>query len=275
MPETPTTAPDIQAIKARMKATWSAGDFGVIARQVEQANRDVVDSLNLAPGTRVLDVACGTGNSAIPAAQRGAVVTGVDIAPNLLEQARARAAEARVAATFQEGDAEALAFPDGAFDVVISVFGAMFAPRPELVAKELTRVVRPGGRIVMANWIPTSFIGESFRLGAKYVPPPPGMPTPLLWGDEATVRQRLHDGIAHLDLSRQTATFVQPVGEEQVFDEFRRYFGPTIRTLESLDDAGKESFHRDSVALWKQHNQAKDGTVRVTSEYLRVIATKA
>ena len=150
---------NLQTIKEKMKATWMAGDFGQIARYNAKAAEEFVQRLNLSPGTRVLDVACGTGNLAIPAARARAIVTGIDIASNLVEQAKKRAAEEGVTAKFEEGDAEQLPYADGEFDVVMSMFGAMFAPRPEVVASELLRVCRPGGMIAMANWTPRGFVG--------------------------------------------------------------------------------------------------------------------
>src|SRR6267143_822604 len=158
---------DVDALKERLRSTWTAGDFGIIARLVEEANEEIVARLDIKRGTKVLDVACGTGNSAIPAAKRGADVTGVDISANLIEQARARAKDAGLQIRFEEGDAERLSFPDSAFDLVISIFGAMFAPRPDLVASELKRVCRPGGKMVMGNWTPGGFAGKMFRLGGQ------------------------------------------------------------------------------------------------------------
>src|SRR5215471_13702387 len=152
----------MEQLKEKMRASWMAGDFGQIARYQEKEAAAFVSRLGIPPGARVLDVACGTGNTAIPAARAGARVTGVDIATNLLEQARARAAAEGVDATFQEGDAERLQFPDASFDFVVSVYGAMFAPRPELVAGEFLRVCRPGGKIAMGNWTPAGFVGQMF-----------------------------------------------------------------------------------------------------------------
>src|SRR5215472_2414211 len=196
-----TTAPDITALKAKVREAWMAGDFGVIARYAEAAEEEFIARLKLTPGTHVLDVASGTGNTAIPAARTGAAVVGVDIAPNLLVQARERAREAGVQVEFREGDAEQLAFPDGSFDMIISIFGAMFAPRPERVASELLRVCRPGGTIAMGNWTPSGFVGKMFAVSAKHVPPPPGVPAPSLWGDEAVVRQRLGQGAREIKFS--------------------------------------------------------------------------
>ena len=166
----------MQGLKSRLKGTWSAGDFGRIAKSYEQGAAEFVARLALAPGLRVLDVACGTGNLAIPAAKAGAQVVGIDIAPNLVVQARQRAAAAGLDIRFEEGDAEALPYESGSFDRVLSMFGAMFAPRPELVARELMRVTRPGGTVAMANWTPGSFIGGMFKTIGALVPPPAIMP---------------------------------------------------------------------------------------------------
>jgi SAM-dependent methyltransferase len=269
------TTSDIDALKARLRSTWMAGDFGVIARSVEEANEELVERLDIKPGTKVLDVACGTGNSAIPAARRGAEVIGIDIAPNLIEQARERASSAGVTARFEEGDAEKIGYPDASFDLIITVFGAMFAPRPDVVAAELKRVTRPGGRIVMGNWTPTSFTGKMFKLGAKYVPPPPLMTPPVQWGDENIVRERFREGISKLELNRRIAVFRFPFNEAEVVEHFKKYFGPTTRTFEALDSAGQEAYRRDMEALWKDHNVATDGTVRADGEFLEVIATRA
>src|SRR5258705_2912721 len=202
-----TSKPEMESLKSRLKAMWMTGDFGQVAKIIETGAEEFIDRLALQPGVRVLDVACGSGNLAIPAARAGAIVTGVDIAPNLLEQARARAESEGLTIQFDEGDAEELPYGDATFDTVVSMFGAMFAPRPELVAAELLRVCRPGGRIAMANWTPEGFIGQMFKTTGKHVPPPPTMPSPLKWGDEATVRERLQDGGAGLKLRRGTSLF--------------------------------------------------------------------
>jgi SAM-dependent methyltransferase len=270
-----TTASDIEALKARLRATWTAGDFGVIARLVEKTNEDIVSRLGIKPGMKVLDVACGTGNSAIPAARLGADVIGVDIAPNLIEQARERAKAAGVQARFEEGDAEKLSFPDASFDYVISIYGAMFAPRPDVVAAELKRVCRPGGKIVMGNWIPSGFAGETFKLGAQYVPPPPGMAPPTQWGDENIVRQRFAEGISDLRLTPRIAAMILPFNEAEAVEHFRKFFGPTIRTFEALDGERQAAYRKDLEGLWKKYNKATDGTVQIDSEFLEVVATRA
>src|SRR4029453_1855233 len=198
-----TTKPEMESLKSRLKAMWMTGDFGQVAKIIETGAEEFIDRLALQPGVRLLDVACGSGHLASPGARAGAIVTGVDIATNLLEQARARAESEGLTIQFDEGDAEDLPYDDAAFDTVVSMFGAMFAPRPELVAAELLRVCRPGGRIAMGNWTPEGFIGQMFKTTGKHVPPPPNMPSPLKWGDEETVRERLGVGVADLQLTKR------------------------------------------------------------------------
>jgi len=267
-------AMDINAIKERMRDTWMAGDFGVIAAYITEAAENFVAHLDIAKGARVLDVACGTGNTAIPLARAGILVTGVDIASNLIEQARARVAKEGVKAKFEEGDAEQLQFPDGSFDAIISMFGAMFAPRPERVVAEFVRVCRPGGLIAMANWTPTGFVGESFKTMATHVPPPPGIPAPPLWGDEPTVRERFSKGAARISFSRQMCTFKYPFPPAEVVKLFREYFGPMKVGFSRLDPAGQSALASDLEGVWARHNKAKDGTTIVDGEYLEVKAIR-
>jgi SAM-dependent methyltransferase len=266
--------PEMESLKTRLKAMWMTGDFGQVAKHIETGAEEFIARLALQPGVRLLDVACGSGNLALPAARAGAVVTGVDIATNLLEQARSRAESESLTIQFDEGDAENLPYDAAAFDVIVSMFGAMFAPRPELVAAELVRVCRPGGRIAMANWTADGIIGQMFKIGGKYVPPPPNMPSPLQWGDEETVRQRLRDGIADLQLTRQICPFVYPFPPAEVVEFFRTYYGPTQRIFDALDSNGQAMLRNDLERLWTEYNQATDNTTYVEGEYLEVIATK-
>lgn len=263
---------EMEALKAKLRATWIAGDFGEIARSIEAGAKEFVERLGVTPGMKVLDVACGTGNLALPAARAGADVTGVDIAPNLIEQAQANAAAEGLSAKFDVGDAEAMPYADGEFELVMTMFGAMFAPRPEVAAGELRRVCAPGGRIAMANWTPAAFTGQMFKTNAKYVPPPPGMPSPVLWGDEETVRQRFSEGIADLQMTKRPIEFTYPFGPAEVVEHFRKYFGPTQKAFESLDTEKQDALRNDLVQLWTEYNHATDGTTAVTSEYLEVIA---
>lgn len=266
--------PEMENLKSKLRATWIAGDFGEIAKSIEEGAEEFVARLGLKSGTKVLDVACGTGNLAIPAAMAGADVTGVDIAPNLIEQAITRAEAEGVKAKFDVGDAEALPYNDGEFDGVMTMFGAMFAPRPDVTASELKRVTKPGGLIVMANWTPEAFTGQMFKTNAKHVPPPPNMPSPILWGTEDAVRERFADGISDLQMTRRKITFTYPFGPTDVVEHFRKFFGPTQKAFESLDAAGQAALRADLEALWNASNQATDGTTKVESEYLEVRAVK-
>ena len=270
-----TTQPEMESLKTRLKSMWMAGDFGQIANVIQAGADEFIASLGLKPGNRVLDVACGSGNLAIPAARTGARVTGVDIATNLLEQARARAESEGLTIQFDEGDAESLPYDDGAFDVVITMFGAMFAPRPELVSSELVRVCEPGGRIAMANWTPAGFIGQMFKVTGKHVPPPPSMPSPLKWGDEETVRERLTNGIADLRLTSRMCAFKFPFPPADVVEFFRMYYGPTQRAFGALDENAQAALRKDLEQLWSDNNQATDGTTHVDAEYLEVLATRS
>lgn len=267
--------PELETLKTRLKAMWMTGDFGQVAKIIESAADEFIARLELKPDERVLDVACGNGNLALPAARAGAVVTGVDIATNLVEQARARAASAGLTIRFDEGDAENLQYDDEAFDTVVTMFGAMFAPRPERAGAELIRVCRSGGRIAMANWTPEGFIGQMFKIGATHVPPPPNMPPPVMWGIEENVRERLRDGIDDLQFARRICRFKFPFSPAEVVEFFRTYFGPTQRAFDALDKEGQAALRNDLVQLWSENNQATDGTTAVDGEYLEVIATKS
>lgn len=265
--------PEMEALKSRLKATWMAGDFGQIARSYTPGAEEFVARLNLTPGVRVLDVACGTGNLAIPAARAGARVTGVDIASNLLEQGRARAAAAGLPIEFDEGDAEQMPYPDASFDVVVTMFGAMFAPRPEPTAAELLRVCRAGGRIAMANWTPAGFIGQMFKITGTHVPPPPDMAPPMRWGDQASVQERLK-GVKELTFTPRLITFTFPMAPPDVVEFFRLYYGPTQRAFGALDAERQKALRGDLERLWSQHNRAREGSTQVESEYLEVLAVR-
>jgi SAM-dependent methyltransferase len=264
-----------EKLKQRMRETWMAGDFGQIARYSARCAAEFVDRLSLQPGVHVLDVACGTGNLAIPAARKGAQVTGADIATNLLDQARQRAATDNLQIAFEEGDAERLPFSDAQFDVVMTMFGAMFAPRPELAAAELGRVCRPGGTIAMANWTPDGFIGKVFALGAKYIAPPEGIPAPVRWGEEDVVRKRLGPYASEIRTVPQMAEFDFPFPPSQVVRFFREYFGPTKVAFSRLDAEAQTAYAADLENLWRENNEADSERTRIRGEYLEVVATRS
>ena len=272
---TTTLSPEMEALKAKLKATWTAGDFGQIAKSYAPGAAEFVDRLNLQPGERVLDVACGTGNLTIPAAKSGASVIGQDFAPNLLEQGRAWAKAEGLPIQFDENDAEALPYTDASFDTDITMFGAMFTPRPDVVAAELARTCQPGGRIAMANWTPGGFIGQMLKIVGKHVPPAPGMPSPVLWGDEATARERLNGSVSNLQLTRRSITFNFPFAAPEVVECFRLYYGPTYKAFGTLDEKGQAALRQELEQHWSAHNQSKNGVTRVESEYLEVVAIRA
>lgn len=270
-----TDTPNIEAVKSKMKSTWEAGDYGAFAKYMEPGAIEILDSWNIAPGQTMLDVGCGAGQTAIPAAKNGVKVTGVDIASNLIEQARTRAQTEELDAHFHEGDAEQLNFPDASFDVVISLIGAMFAPQPDKVAAELLRVCRPGGRIIMGNWTPQGLPGQMFKTIGKYISPPPGVQPPPLWGDEDTVRQRLGQGTSNLILTRRLyPSWHYPFPPEQVVDFFGQYFGPIHRALATLDEKSKTSLQKDLEQLFAQFNHATDGTTTLEGEFLEVVGIR-
>jgi SAM-dependent methyltransferase len=210
------------------------------------------------------------------AARRGCRVSGLDIASNLIAQARERAGHEALDIEYTEGDAEAMPYADASFDVVVSMYGVMFAPRPERVASELLRVTKPGGLIALANWTPTGFIGKMFAVFARHVPPPAGLPSPLLWGDDATVRARFDGQLRDLRLTPRIARLCFPFDPSGTVEFFRRYYGPTQRAFESLDPASRERLRHDLVELEARHNVSllRDET-DTPSEYLEVHARRA
>ena len=265
--------PEMATLKSKLKTTWEAGDFAEIARHIEDAAEKFVDRLNIQPGTKVLDVACGSGNLAVAAARKGADVTGIDIAENLVEAAKRRAEAEGLDITFEQGDAEAMPYEDSSFDFVMTQFGAMFAPRPEVTASELIRVCRSGGTIAMANWTPASFAGQMFKLSAKYLPPP-DMPPPVLWGVPEEVRARFGDRVTELNMTPIFAEFDYEEDPAGVVELFRKYFGPTVMAFKAVPQEHHEAFRSDMEALWAANNTATDGGTEVRSEFLEVIARK-
>jgi SAM-dependent methyltransferase len=271
-----TNPPSIDQIKTNMRNTWMAGDFGVVAKTISAGADAFIQRLAIPAGKRVLDIATGTGNLAIPLARSGCLVTGVDIAPNLLEQARERAAAEGLTAQFDEGDAEALPYADASFDAVVTMFGAMFAPRPELVAKEIARVLKPSGTLAMANWDPAGFVGQMFKIGSKHVPPPPGVRPPVLWGDDAAVRERLGSNFTNIQTEIVPILFDMPYDAAGCVTFFRTYFGPTKTGFSKLDEAGQRAYAADLEAMWSSANTAHDpsGHTLVHAQYLQVTATR-
>lgn len=264
---------DPAALKARLLATWSAGDFAVVGTTLQIVGETLCEAADIRGGDRVLDVACGNGNAALAAARRWAEVTGIDFVPSLIARARERALAERLPVDFMEGDAERLPFEDGWFDVVTSVYGAMFAGDPERAAREMVRVCRPGGRIAMANWTPGGFIGEMLRLVGRHVPPPAGAPSPLAWGTREGLERLFGAHAAHLGVVSRDYVFRYRSARHFV-DVFRAYYGPTVRAFAALDAAGQAALEADLLALLDSYDRSGDGTLVVSSEYLEVLVRK-
>src|SRR5499427_423326 len=263
----------LDELKTRLRTTWMTGDYGRFSRYMERDAEAFYRRLPIQPGAQLLDVGCGAGQLALIAARAGALVTGCDIASNWLVQARRSAAAEGLTVVFEEGDAEALPYEDATFDAVVSLIGAMFAPRPERVAAELTRVCRPGGTIAMGNWTPTGFVGKMFKIIAKFIAPS-GMPSPVLWGDEATVRERFAEGIAELECAVRIYHFEYPFPPDAVVDFFKTNYGPMTRAFDALDSKGREQLHNELATLWSAHNKSEGNTTLVDAEYLEVIAIR-
>jgi SAM-dependent methyltransferase len=262
---------DLAAIKRGQQAMWASGDFGVIAALIHVVAERLADSADLVAGSRVLDVAGGTGNAAIAAARLGCAVTCTDYVPELLERGRERAQAERLDIEFETADAESLPYEDGAFDGVLSVFGAMFAPDQPQAAAELVRVCRPGGLIALASWTPEGFLGEWFRTTAAHVPPPAGVASPLRWGTEDGIAELLGDGVGYVRMERRTFTWRFSDAAAYV-DTFRRWYGPTVKAFAAADDPA--ALERDLLALVEREARTREGAIAVPAEYLEVVAVR-
>lgn len=262
------------------KALWEKGDFTEIAGYMRQSGEAVVQSLGVTPPLRVLDLGCGDGTTAVPLARMGAEVVGIDIARNLVEAGNKRAAEAGLTnLQFQEGDAcDLQGVDDGSFDLTLSIFGAMFAPKPLDVAKEMVRVTKPGGRIVMGNWIPNdpTFVAQLLKVSSVFTPPPPeGFVSPMTWGMETHIAERFGQaGVPRENISmvKDTFHFVSPDKHpEHVVDSFRRFYGPTMNAFESAEKNGEENeLHRQLLELAKAQNMSGNGGTLIPATFLRV-----
>lgn len=268
-------AMEMQALREAGQKTWSEGDFAVVAAIVMMVSEELVEALEVVPGERVLDVACGSGNAALAAARRSwGGVTGVDFVPALLARARERAAAERLEIEFVEGDAADLPFAEAEFDVVSSVFGAMFAPDQAQAAAELLRVCKPGGRIGMANWVPDGPVSQLFAIVAKHAPPPPGFTPPVLWGTEEKVRELLGPGLTDLKMERRVSR--QPFRSiDHYLEIFRSYFGPIKMAFDRVGVDGEAALEADLREQLEKCNTAGDRAFVLEPEYLQVIATRA
>ncbi|MBR0669162.1 class I SAM-dependent methyltransferase [Roseomonas hellenica] len=268
----PASAPvDLGALKARQQATWATGDYAVVGTTLQIVGERICEAVDLRAGERVLDVAAGNGNATLAAARRFAEVTSTDYVAALLERGRERAGAERLAVAFQEADAEALPFDDRSFDVALSTFGVMFTPDQEKAASELTRVVRSGGRIGLANWTPEGFIGQVFKTIGRHVPPPAGVRSPALWGTEARLAE-LFPGHG-ISATKQIFNF-RYRSADHMLDIFRTYYGPMNRAFAALDGAGQAALADDIQALIARMNRGGADTLIVPSEYLEAVVTR-
>ena len=266
-------AVNLTTVKDHQQQTWDTGNYALIGNPLVIMGERLCEAVDLRSGQRVLDIATGSGNTALSAARRYCRVTGIDYVSALIEQARARAAAESLPVDFAIGDAEDLAYPDAAFDAVLSTVGVMFTADQERAAHELLRVCRPGGKIGLANWTPDGYVGQMFRIVGRYAPPPDGVRSPLQWGTEERLRELFGMGIVALEVTRHHYTFRFPSARHFV-EHFRTYYGPMHRAFAAQDAARQEALTDDLLALLAEWNTADDGTLVVPSAYLEVVATR-
>jgi len=267
-----TAAPDLAAVKTKQQAMWASGDFAVIGTTLQIVGETICEAVDLRAGERVLDVAAGNGNATLAAARRFADVTSTDYVPALLEGGRRRAEAEGLSVRFEPADAENLPYGDASFDVILSTYGVMFAPDHQRSARELMRVCRPGGRIGLASWTPAGFLGDLFRTVAKYVPPVPGVQSPLLWGTDAHLRT-LFEGVAKIEHTPRHFAFRYQSAEHFV-DVFRTFYGPVHKAFLGLDATGQAALEADLLALLRRANSGGERGLVVQAEYLETVITK-
>jgi SAM-dependent methyltransferase len=272
-PSDPCPPVDLDAVKVRQHGAWSSGDYAVVGTTLQIVGEDLCEALDLRSGQKVLDVAAGNGNASIAAARRWCNVTSTDYVPNLLERARERAQAERLDIEFRTADAEALPFPDAAFDVVMSTFGVMFTPDQDRAASELIRVCRHGGKIGLANWTPEGFIGQLFKTIGQHITPPAGTRSPALWGTRPRIAELFGSQAVSIDAESRNFVF-RYRSPAHWLEVFRSYYGPLLKTFAALDLAGQIALENDILALIARFNRAEDGTAVLPSEYLEVVITR-
>jgi len=262
---------DLAVVKARQQAMWASGDFAIIGTTLQIVGESLCEAVDLEAGTRVLDVACGNGNAALAAARRWCQATGLDYVPELLEGARERARAERLELELVEGDAERLPFEDATFDVALSTYGIMFAPDQERAAREVVRVVKPGGTIGLANWTPDGFIGQLLGTVGKHVPPPAGVASPIQWGTEARLAD-LFPAVRSIRATRKEFVFrYESAGH--FIDVFRRFYGPTHKAFGALNPEGQARLAADIADLSSRFNRRATSFV-VPAEYLEIVIAR-
>jgi len=263
------------AVKGLLRAMWMRGDFGAFSPYTEAGDEKIAQQVQVRPDERILDAACGAGVFALRAARAGADVTGIDIASNLIEQARSRASSQGLEIQFDEGDVEALPYQDGSFDTVVSQFGVMFAPRPAVVTAEIARVLKPGGRVALFCWTPSSWVGQLYRIVNRHASPPPNTPNPLAWGDETTACERLAPGFTDIQTRSELYRMQFPFGPNPALEFFLRNMGPVSQAYASLQEAEKQqALKADLERFFLETNQGQPNAWQVDSEYLEIKARK-
>jgi ubiquinone/menaquinone biosynthesis C-methylase UbiE len=265
--------PDLAAVKARQQGAWSSGDYAVVGTTLQIVGEELCEALDVRAGQKVLDVAAGNGNVALAAARRWCEVIATDYVPALLERARERAAAERLDIEFREADAEALPFPSGSFDIVVSTFGVMFTPDQERAAAELIRVCKHGGKIGLANWTPDGFIGQLFKTIGQHVPPPPGVKSPALWGSRPRLSELFEPHAASVRSVQRNFVF-RYRSPEHWLEVFKGYYGPLLKTFAALEPSAQAALRRDVLALIDRFNRSGDASMVVPSEYLEVVITR-
>ena len=271
--DTPAATPDLTALKMRQQSAWSSGDYAVVGTTLQIVGEELCEALDLRPGRKVLDVAAGNGVASLAAARRWCDVVSTDYVPSLLERGRARASAEGLTIQFKEADAEALPFADGAFDTVVSTFGVMFTPNQDQAAAELLRVCKSGGQIGLANWTPDGFIGQLFKTLGKYLPPPAGVKSPMLWGTRERLTEMFGRGATAINVEPRHFNFRYRSAEHFV-DVFRTYYGPMLKAFAALDETKQHGLKADLIALIARMNKFNDGPMAVPSEYLEITITK-
>lgn len=269
----PAAAPDLATVKTRQQAAWSTGNYAVVGTTLQIVGEDLCEALDLRSGSKVLDVAAGNGNATLAAARRWCEVTSTDYVPSLLEAGKARAQAEGLEVRFQQADAENLPFADASFDAVLSTFGVMFTPDQEKAAAELARVCRPGGKIGLANWTPESFIGQLFKTIGKYVPPAPGLQSPVLWGTQARLETLFGRSAAEIRVVSRQFNFRYHSAAHWL-EVFRTFYGPVNKAFGALDAHAQAAFARDVMALIDSRNRSGDATLVLPSEYVEVVIVR-
>ena len=264
---------DLTAVKARQQGAWSSGDYAVVGTTLQIVGEELCEALDIRSGQKVLDVAAGNGNASLAAARRWCDVVATDYVPALLDRARERADAERLSIEFREADAEALPFPNGSFDVVVSTFGVMFTPDQDRAAAEMIRVCKHGGKIGLTNWTPEGFIGQLFKTISKHVPPPAGAKSPALWGTRARIAELFEPHATSIKSAQRNFVF-RYRSPEHWLEVFKTYYGPVLKTFAALQPGSQAALQNDLVALIAQFNRSEDGSMVVPSEYLEIVITR-